>query len=170
MEIDREAGQFCRRFHIGIADIVQIWRAKWPSHEVRRTECISARCANLASVMSNISTMGRIPEARVLIIMTGGTICMQKSPNGFVPARNFLERCMAPRPEFNDGESHDPIEVRFNDGPDGVGELQSLRTPTSVYGKRVRQVNCPRAVGLACLAATRIAHGRKAREGKGLPR
>ena len=48
---------------------------------------------------------------------------------------------MAPRPEFNDGESHDPIEVRFHDGPDGLGELQSLRTPTSVYGKRVRQVH-----------------------------
>jgi hypothetical protein len=98
--------------------------------------------ANRPTVMSNVSTMGHIPEARVLIIMTGGTICMQKSPNGLVPARNFLERCMAPRPEFNDGETHDPMEVRFHDGPDGLGNLQSLRTPTSVYGKRVRQVSC----------------------------
>jgi len=81
---------------------------------------------------------GHTPEARVLIVMTGGTICMQKSANGLIPARNFLERCMAPRPEFNDGETHDPIEVRFHDGPDGMGELHSLRTPTSVYGKRVR--------------------------------
>ena len=63
---------------------------------------------------------------------------MQKSPDGLVPARNFLERCMAPRPEFNDGQSHDPIEVGLHDGPNGVGKLQSLRTPTSVYGKRVR--------------------------------
>jgi 60kDa lysophospholipase len=89
-------------------------------------------------VMSNMSASGHVPEARVLIIMTGGTICMQKSPNGLVPARNFLERCMSPRPEFNDGESVDPVEVRFHDGADGLGELQSLRTPTSVYGKRVR--------------------------------
>ncbi|KEF54555.1 L-asparaginase [Exophiala aquamarina CBS 119918] len=81
---------------------------------------------------------GHTPEARVLIVMTGGTICMQKSPNGLIPARNFLERCMAPRPEFNDGETHEPIEVRFHDGPDGMGELHSLRTPTSVYGKRIR--------------------------------
>ncbi|KIX09061.1 uncharacterized protein Z518_00139 [Rhinocladiella mackenziei CBS 650.93] len=87
--------------------------------------------------MSNMF-QGHVPEARVLIIMTGGTICMQKSPNGLVPARNFLERCMAPRPEFNDGETHDSIEVRFHDGPEGLGELQSLRTPTSVYGKRIR--------------------------------
>ncbi|KAK6380681.1 uncharacterized protein PV06_09843 [Exophiala oligosperma] len=79
-----------------------------------------------------------VPEARVLVIMTGGTICMQKSPDGLIPARNFLERCMAPRPEFNDGDVHEPIEVAFHDGSDGVQLSQSLRTPTSVYGKRVR--------------------------------
>ncbi|EXJ91738.1 L-asparaginase [Capronia epimyces CBS 606.96] len=82
--------------------------------------------------------LGHVPETRILVIMTGGTICMQKSPDGLVPARNFLDRCMAPRPEFNDGEPHDPLEVVFDDGPDGLGKLHSLRTPTSVYGKRIR--------------------------------
>jgi L-asparaginase/Glu-tRNA(Gln) amidotransferase subunit D len=43
------------------------------------------------------------PEARVLIIMTGGTICMKHSPEGLVPARGFLVEGMAPRPSFNDG-------------------------------------------------------------------
>lgn len=43
------------------------------------------------------------PEARVLIVMTGGTICMRESPQGLVPARGFLEAGMAPRPSFNDG-------------------------------------------------------------------
>ena len=43
------------------------------------------------------------PEARVLIIMTGGTICMKSSPEGLVPARGFLQEGMAPRPSFNDG-------------------------------------------------------------------
>lgn len=43
------------------------------------------------------------PESRVLIIMTGGTICMRISPEGLVPARGFLEQGMAPRPSFNDG-------------------------------------------------------------------
>jgi len=43
------------------------------------------------------------PEARVLIIMTGGTICMRSSLEGLVPARGFLEAGMAPRPSFNDG-------------------------------------------------------------------
>ncbi len=68
---------------------------------------------------------------------------MQKSEEGLVPARNFLERCMAPRPEFNDGEAQDPIGVRLNDGPEGLSELKSLRTPVSVYGKHVRQVVSP---------------------------
>ncbi|OQU96874.1 hypothetical protein CLAIMM_02895 [Cladophialophora immunda] len=94
----------------------------------------------LTRMMSNNMSSSHVPEARVLIIMTGGTISMQRSPNGLIPARNFLERCMAPRPEFNDGETHDPISVRFHDGPEGLGEFQSLRTPTSVYGKRVRKV------------------------------
>jgi lysophospholipase len=43
------------------------------------------------------------PEARVLIVMTGGTICMRSSPEGLVPARGFLEAGMKPRPSFNDG-------------------------------------------------------------------
>ena len=43
------------------------------------------------------------PEKRVLIIATGGTICMKESPEGLVPARGFLEDAMKPRPSFNDG-------------------------------------------------------------------
>jgi len=43
------------------------------------------------------------PESRVLIIMTGGTICMRSSPEGLVPARGFLKEGMRPRPSFNDG-------------------------------------------------------------------
>lgn len=42
-------------------------------------------------------------ESRVLIVMTGGTICMKSSPDGLVPATGFLQEGMAPRPSFNDG-------------------------------------------------------------------
>lgn len=42
------------------------------------------------------------PESRVLIIITGGTICMQPSAAGLVPVKGFLENAMAPRPSFND--------------------------------------------------------------------
>ena len=63
---------------------------------------------------------GRIPEARVLVVMTGGTICMQTSDDGLIPARGFLERCMAPRPEFNDGMGVDPVTVKMDDGRSGI--------------------------------------------------
>lgn len=32
-----------------------------------------------------------LPEALVLIIVTGGTICMKRSDRGLVPAPNFLK-------------------------------------------------------------------------------
>lgn len=77
-------------------------------------------------------------EAKVLIIMTGGTICMQTSPNGLIPARGFLKTCMSPRSEFNDGTVLDDIVVKLDDHPDSARKVKSLRTPTSKYGKRVR--------------------------------
>lgn len=85
-------------------------------------------------------TYGRTPEARVLIIMTGGTICMQNSADGLVPVRGFLEACMAPRPEFNDGKEHEAIDVSVEE--DVTKKMRSLRTPKSTYGKRVRCVLC----------------------------
>ena len=88
--------------------------------------------------LSRQETYGRTPEARVLIIMTGGTICMQKSEDGLVPVRGFLETCMAPRPEFNDAIDHEPIDV--NVAENTTKKLRSLRTPKSHYGKRVRYV------------------------------
>jgi len=88
--------------------------------------------------MPHIITMNQrpAPEARVLIVMTGGTICMQKSPDGLIPARGFLETCMAPRPEFNDGEAHEDIDVKVDD--QAPQKLRSLCTPVSSYGKQVR--------------------------------
>ena len=47
--------------------------------------------------------------------MTGGTICMEKSPDGLIPARNFLERCMAGRREFDDGTKENDMEVMLWD-------------------------------------------------------
>jgi len=50
-------------------------------------------------------------ESTVLIIMTGGTICMKPSEAGLVPAKGFLEDGMAPRPSFNDGTEPRLLEV-----------------------------------------------------------
>lgn len=53
-------------------------------------------------VVSVIVPETTYPESRVLIIGTGGTICMQQGPDGLQPTDNFLENAMAPRPSFND--------------------------------------------------------------------
>ncbi|KAI1639743.1 asparaginase [Biscogniauxia mediterranea] len=50
----------------------------------------------------NGTTESTYPESRVLIIITGGTICMQPSASGLVPVEGFLDNAMAPRPSFND--------------------------------------------------------------------
>lgn len=80
-----------------------------------------------------------IPEGLVLVIMTGGTICMKNSQEGLVPERGFLDNVMAPRQELNDGTSQNVIEARI-DGALPSTKIRSLRTPVSSYGKRVRLV------------------------------
>jgi lysophospholipase len=56
-------------------------------------------------LMEGTNPDSRYPESRVLIIMTGGTICMQPSADGLVPMTGFLENAMAPRPSFNDNST-----------------------------------------------------------------
>jgi len=51
------------------------------------------------------------PESRVLLIGTGGTICMQASPDGLQPIGGFLESAMAPRPCFNDRSSPKGMKI-----------------------------------------------------------
>lgn len=75
------------------------------------------------------------PESRVLIIMTGGTICMQPSADGLVPMTGFLENAMAPRPTFNDGSP--PVSLHAYKGGEKL-TLESLRTPPSSYSRHVR--------------------------------
>lgn len=78
-----------------------------------------------------------ILESRVLVIMTGGTICMQPSPSGFIPARGFQEQCMARLPTFNDASTPTLMDVIVNAAGDKI-EHPSLRTPMTAYGRRVR--------------------------------
>ncbi|KAI4211875.1 MAG: hypothetical protein LQ351_005366 [Letrouitia transgressa] len=76
------------------------------------------------------------PESRVLIIMTGGTIAMERSPDGYVPARGFLNSCLAPRPSFNDGTGSRDVDVMVDESR--TAPHCSLRTPLSAYQKHVR--------------------------------
>ena len=78
-----------------------------------------------------------IQESRVLIIMTGGTICMQPSPSGFIPARGFQDTCMARVPCFNDSSMSTTMDVITNTAGT-VRAHPSLRTPITRYGRQVR--------------------------------
>lgn len=77
----------------------------------------------------------KYPESRVLIIMTGGTICMQPSADGLVPMTGFLEKAMAPRPTFNDASP--PVQLHAYKNGEKLS-LESLRTPPSSYSRHVR--------------------------------
>ncbi|KAF4978698.1 hypothetical protein FZEAL_4967 [Fusarium zealandicum] len=75
------------------------------------------------------------PESRVLIIGTGGTICMQQGPDGLHPTDNFLKNAMAPRPSFND-KSESIILPAVRNGE--RIQIDSLRTPTTSYERQIR--------------------------------
>ena len=61
----------------------------------------------------------------------------RSAEDGFLPARGFLESCLAPRPSFNDGSEPSDIPVVVED--DVVEKPhRSLRTPISRYEKHVR--------------------------------
>ncbi|KAL8876446.1 MAG: hypothetical protein Q9198_005358 [Flavoplaca austrocitrina] len=75
-------------------------------------------------------------ESRVLIIMTGGTICMKRSSDGLVPARGFVEFGMKPRPSFNDDSEVHLLSVMVDKETEKA--YPSLRTPMSTYQKHVR--------------------------------
>ncbi|GAO52730.1 hypothetical protein G7K_6800-t1 [Saitoella complicata NRRL Y-17804] len=83
--------------------------------------------------------------SRVLIIYTGGTIGMARSPNGYAPVPNYLESKLAGHTEFNDPEYLASMKIRDGEEetfrvvkPDGrVERKRVLCTPESAYGKRV---------------------------------
>ncbi|KAI0805575.1 L-asparaginase [Xylaria sp. FL0064] len=75
------------------------------------------------------------PESRVLLIITGGTICMQPSAGGLVPVDGFLKNAMAPRPSFNDLSENVTLSA-VQDGK--TVTIPSLRTPPSSYARHIR--------------------------------
>ncbi|KAF1814035.1 asparaginase-domain-containing protein [Eremomyces bilateralis CBS 781.70] len=86
---------------------------------------------------ASLGVMEEAPESRVLIIITGGTICMKPSADGLVPATGFLKTGLAPQPSFNDGSYPEPLEIAVDDAGTRKA-VQSLRTPISTYHRRVR--------------------------------
>ncbi|CAG9999865.1 unnamed protein product [Clonostachys byssicola] len=85
--------------------------------------------------MATPSSAG-LPESRVLIIGTGGTICMQQGPDGLQPSGDFLESAMAPRPTFNDMSTPRVTLPAVHKGKQI--SIPSLRTPPTAYQRHVR--------------------------------
>uniref|UniRef100_A0A8H7TSZ6 asparaginase n=1 Tax=Bionectria ochroleuca TaxID=29856 RepID=A0A8H7TSZ6_BIOOC len=85
--------------------------------------------------MATPSSAG-LPESRVLIIGTGGTICMQEGPDGLQPSGDFLESAMAPRPTFNDMSTPRVTLPAVHKGKQI--SIPSLRTPPTAYQRHVR--------------------------------
>ncbi|KAI0515416.1 L-asparaginase [Xylaria bambusicola] len=90
---------------------------------------------NLPHVAAEGTASQTYPESRVLLIITGGTICMRPSAGGLVPVDGFLKNAMAPRPSFND-LSESVLLSAVQDGKSVT--LPSLRTPPSSYARHIR--------------------------------
>lgn len=89
----------------------------------------------MAATTATTAATADYPESRVLIIMTGGTICMRPSADGLVPMDGFLASAMAPRPSFNDGRPATVLAAHKDGQP---LQLASLRTPVSAYSRHIR--------------------------------
>lgn len=59
------------------------------------------------------------PERHVLVVITGGTICMQDSPDGLVPTKDFAYNCLQGSADFDDGQ---PLQSTpaINENGDGI--------------------------------------------------
>ncbi|KAK5627334.1 hypothetical protein RRF57_003049 [Xylaria bambusicola] len=90
---------------------------------------------NLPHVAAEGNPSQTYPESRVLLIITGGTICMRPSAGGLVPVDGFLKNAMAPRPSFNDLSESVPLSA-VQDGRSVT--IPSLRTPPSSYARHIR--------------------------------
>ena len=66
-------------------------------------------------------------EQHVLVIITGGTIGMVDSPDGLVPASNFIDNCLRPSSDFNDGTLAETTPVTDEQGDAAIGS--TLRAP-----------------------------------------
>ncbi|SMY22615.1 unnamed protein product [Zymoseptoria tritici ST99CH_1A5] len=75
-------------------------------------------------------------EPSVLLIVAGGTICMQDSKEGLVTSKLFLDECLTPKPLFNDGTQCPTSKIIDEHGVSR--EAPSLQLPRDRNGANVR--------------------------------
>ncbi|KAK4502165.1 hypothetical protein PRZ48_005590 [Zasmidium cellare] len=75
-------------------------------------------------------------EPSILLIVAGGTICMQDSEDGLVTSKLFLDECLSAKPVFNDGTPCPTYQVIDEHGVER--EAPTLRLPRDRNGANVR--------------------------------
>lgn len=84
------------------------------------------------TVNRNGVTNSNDAERHVLVLVTGGTICMQESPDGLIPTKNFAQNCMRPTPDFNDGSMLESTTAT-NESGEQISSI-TLRPPPRTEG------------------------------------
>ena len=69
---------------------------------------------------------------KVLILYTGGTIGMMRSPRGYIPQPDYMEALIRRRPQLHDAEYEPPAAEVACDGG-----CSMLYTPPSAFGNRI---------------------------------
>ncbi|KAF1822050.1 Asparaginase/glutaminase [Dissoconium aciculare CBS 342.82] len=74
-------------------------------------------------------------EPSVLLIVAGGTICMQDTADGLKTSQVFLDECLSPNYQFNDGTPIPPTDITDEHGVRRAA--RSLRLPRDRSGANV---------------------------------
>lgn len=75
-------------------------------------------------------------EPTILLIVAGGTICMQDSKDGLVTSKLFLDQILSPRPLFNDGSTVPTQRITDEHGVER--DAPTLKLPRDRSGANVR--------------------------------
>jgi lysophospholipase len=74
-------------------------------------------------------------EPSVLLIVAGGTICMEDTPEGLKTSQVFIDECLSPNYHFNDGTPIPPTQIIDEHGV--ARDARSLRLPRDRNGANV---------------------------------
>lgn len=76
-------------------------------------------------------------ERKVLLILAGGTICMQSSPDGYIPTRGLLGKCLAGHEAFDDNSRPAADTIIDENGTPRVGDATFVLPDDSPDSARV---------------------------------
>nr|POF22208.1 60 kda lysophospholipase [Quercus suber] len=75
---------------------------------------------------THFGTMSPTAERKVLLVLAGGTICMQSSPDGYIPTKGLLGKCLAGHGAFDDGSHPQAAKIIDENGRTRHGDASFL--------------------------------------------